>query len=89
MGAEVFFRKALVSGIPYAFRGIGVQEGVDAKAAAKFEMGPVKKRIANCVRNGFSPGLELIPGRCGAGDMGFRDSICPHGTPLVVIFPEP
>jgi len=62
MCTEVVFGKALVSGMPYIFRGVRVEQGVDAEAATEFEMGPMEERISGGMRNGFSPGLEFFPG---------------------------
>jgi hypothetical protein len=62
MCTEVVFGKALVSGMPYILRGIRVEQGIDAKAATEFEMGPMEERIPGGMGNGFGPGLELFPG---------------------------
>ena len=62
MCTEVVFGEALVSSMPYILCGVRVEQGIDAKAAAEFEMGPVEERISGGMRNGLGPGLELFPG---------------------------
>lgn len=62
MCTEVVFGEALVSSMPYILCGVRVEQGIDAKAATEFEMGPVEERISGGMRNGLGPGLELFPG---------------------------
>ena len=75
--------------IPDFFGRVRAEEGLDAEATSKLEVGPVVERITESVWNGFGPGLELITRGSVARDMAFRDSVCSHGAPLVVVVSEP
>ena len=75
--------------IPDFFGGVWAEKGFDAEATSELEVGPVVERITEGVWNGFGPGLEFITRGSVACDVAFRDSVCPHGAPFVVVVSEP
>ncbi len=88
-GGEVGFAEAFVGAVPDLFSGIGAQEGLDAEAAAEFEVGPIVEGIAEGPGDRFGVGLEFFAGGGVTGDVGFGDAIGPHGAPFVVVVSEP
>ena len=47
------------------------------------------ERIAQCIRNGASPGQKFLVGRSVAGDIPFGDAVGAYGTPFVVVALKP
>ena len=52
-------------------------------------MGPVIERVPQGFRYGFCPGMELLQIRRISGDVELVDTICPHGSPFVMIAIQP
>ena len=75
--------------VPDPLGGRVVQQVVDVKVAAQFQVRPVEERIAERVRHGLGPRLELFPRGGGTGDASLGDAVGPHGPPLVVVAVEP
>ena len=69
--------------------GFFVEQFRDAEITLQFQMRPVIERIAERVRHGGGPGLELVEGIGIARAKTFRDAVGPHGAPFVVIAFEP
>lgn len=66
-----------------------VQQVIYAKIPTQFEVCPVKKRVANGVRNRLGPFFKLLPIRGIARDESFSHALCPHRPPFVVVAFEP
>ena len=66
-----------------------IQQIVDSEITLEFEMSPVIERIAQGIRDRSRPSQEFLVRGGVAGDVFFRDAVCTHGAPLVVIPFEP
>ena len=63
---------------------------VNTESSLKLEMSPMIQWVAECIRNSFSPLLELLPIACiGTSAETLIYTISSHGTPLVVVTTEP
>ncbi len=70
--------------------GVVAGEGLmDAEVALQLQMGPVIEGVADEVRYGLAPLLELFRGGGVAGDVLFRHTAGAHGPPLVVVAAQP
>ena len=69
--------------------GFFVEQIGDAEITLQFQMRPVIERVAERVRHGGRPGLELVKWTGAARAKTFRDAVGPHGAPFVVIAFEP
>jgi hypothetical protein len=79
----------LVGMLPDYGSGAFIEKFIDAEIALQFEMSPMVERIAEATGDGGGPGEEFVIAGSVAGAEGFRDTIGPHGAPLVVIAFEP
>lgn len=79
----------LIAAIPDALGGLLVQEIVDSEEAFQFQGRPMIKRVPQGVWDRFGEGEKLLFPRRSSRDVAFRDAICSHGPPLVVITTEP
>ena len=70
-------------------RRLRLQYRIDAKDTAQLKVRPVVKGIAHGIGNGSRPCLELLVIGFRARDIFLGDAIPPHGTPLVMVAPEP
>ena len=59
------------------------------ESGTKFKVSPMIKRISESIWNRFSPLLEFFPIIGITGDITFINSICPEGTPLIVVSTKP
>src|SRR5262249_10507242 len=66
-----------------------IQELIDAEMSLQFQMGPVVEWVSQGVGDGARPGLKLLVGCCITGTEALRNTVGPHGTPLVVVPFEP
>ena len=69
LSTKVIILEAFVGLMPDFLCSVRVQEGADSKAAPKFEMSPVKQRIAHREGDRPGPGFEFFTGRGIAGDV--------------------
>ena len=68
--------------------GFLVQHIINAKHPLQFQMGPVVKRIANGVGQGFCKGDELFFRVAVAADQVFIHAVRQHGAPLIMVAPQ-
>ena len=70
--------------------GLGIQTLLDTESCLELQMGPVVKRVAESIRNGLCPFLELLPvGSVFACAETLVHSVGTHCAPFVVVAHEP
>ena len=74
---------------PDFFGGLLVEQIGDAEVTFQFEVRPMVERVAQGVRHGCGPGLELVKRAGGAGAKVFRHAVGPHGAPFVMVAFKP
>ena len=89
-GGELGLGELGVALAPNALGRVGAQQPVaDAQRPLQFQVRPVVQRVAERLRHGLGPLLELLPIRGVAGAIALRHAGRPHRPPLVVIAGKP
>ena len=83
------FGEGLEPLFPDSVGGLGGEEAVEVEVAGQLEVSPVIERVAEAVRHGLGPGVELVARRGRSGDALFRDAVGPHPAPFVVVAGKP
>ncbi len=89
-GGKIGKRKPRVAFLPDAARGLRPEKPIgDSQWPLQFKMGPMVKRIAERLRDGFGPLLEFLPVRGVAGTETLVHPCGAHRPPFVVVAGQP
>src|SRR5262249_45064763 len=86
---QIYLRELFVRAIPDLFRGVLVEQLVNAEVTLQLQVRPVIQRITKCVRDGPCPRQEFFVWVRTSGAVPFRDTVGAHCAPLIVITFKP